>query len=91
MNATTDFQMRELLEAAYLRSSDRTWNPRMKPRTLRERPQSTYDPCPNVPALHQSLVFVRGLVCQGGRPVVRHKRQRLTPGSEAAHAAHNIT
>ena len=85
--ALPDFSMRQLLEAGvHFGHQTHRWNPRMKPYIYGERSGiHIMDLSHTVPALHQSLVFVRDTVAKGGRILfVGTKRQAQDPIAEAA-------
>jgi small subunit ribosomal protein S2 len=85
--ALPDFSMRQLLEAGvHFGHQTHRWNPRMKPFIFGERSGiHILDLSQTVPALHQSLVFVRDTVAKGGRILfVGTKRQAQDPVAEAA-------
>ena len=85
--ALPDFSMRQLLEAGvHFGHQTHRWNPRMKPYIYGERSGiHIMDLSHTVPALHQSLVFVRDTVAKGGRILfVGTKRQAQEPIAEAA-------
>ncbi|ABI77436.1 ribosomal protein S2 [Hyphomonas neptunium ATCC 15444] len=85
--ALPDFSMRQLLEAGvHFGHQTHRWNPRMKPYIYGERSGiHIMDLSHTVPALHQSLVFVRDTVAKGGRVLfVGTKRQAQEPVAEAA-------
>ncbi|MBU2085402.1 MAG: 30S ribosomal protein S2 [Alphaproteobacteria bacterium] len=85
--ALPDFTMRQLLEAGvHFGHQTHRWNPRMKPYIYGERSGiHIMDLSQTVPALHQSLVFVRDTVAKGGRVLfVGTKRQASDPVAEAA-------
>ncbi|WP_321489531.1 30S ribosomal protein S2 [uncultured Hyphomonas sp.] len=85
--ALPDFTMRQLLEAGvHFGHQTHRWNPRMKPYIYGERSGiHIMDLSKTVPALHQSLLFVRDTVAKGGRVLfVGTKRQAQEPVAEAA-------
>nr|WP_321362199.1 30S ribosomal protein S2 [uncultured Hyphomonas sp.] len=85
--ALPDFTMRQLLEAGvHFGHQTHRWNPRMKPYIYGDRSGiHIMDLSKTVPALHQSLLFVRDTVAKGGRVLfVGTKRQAQEPVAEAA-------
>ena len=85
--ALPDFNMRQLLEAGvHFGHQTHRWNPRMKPYIYGDRSGiHIMDLSKTVPALHQSLLFVRDTVAKGGRVLfVGTKRQAQIPLAEAA-------
>ncbi len=85
--ALPDFSMRQLLEAGvHFGHQTHRWDPRMKPYIYGERSGiHILDLSQTVPALHQSLVFVRDTVSKGGRVLfVGTKRQAQDPVADAA-------
>ena len=85
--AIPDFNMRQLLEAGvHFGHQTHRWNPRMKPYIYGDRSGiHIMDLSKTVPALHQSLLFVRDTVAKGGRVLfVGTKRQAQEPVAEAA-------
>ena len=85
--ALPDFNMRQLLEAGvHFGHQTHRWNPRMKPYIYGDRSGiHIMDLSKTVPALHQSLLFVRDTVAKGGRVLfVGTKRQAQEPVAEAA-------
>ena len=80
--ALPDFTMRQLLEAGvHFGHQTHRWNPRMKPYIYGDRSGiHIMDLSKTVPALHQSLLFVRDTVAKGGRVLfVGTKRQASEP------------